>query len=275
MLDGRRQVSWLPGCPAAPSRPALAETSGCALRGRVRWLPRSQWRVRAGFAPDFPTPPTNESRQSTPSVGRAPAASRPDEPGRLLHPPHEQLDPTARIRRPEMRVCRIPIARRDQFDTPPAPPAFPRDNRRTQRRTLTAQDAEPGPRAATTTALTHPQGRSSPTPTPTPRDSAPDAGMARDRRCGSRRRERASPARTRRPSRGVSNTYRQTRPIRHTPAPSVPTRQTPSTAPHARGPRTPNLDRPPTRPRLTHILKAAVRRRPRPRPATAHRTGNG
>ena len=65
MLGGRRQVSWLPGCPAAPSRPGSRPTSGCAPRGRVRWHPRSQWRVRAGFAPDFPSPPTNERRQCT------------------------------------------------------------------------------------------------------------------------------------------------------------------------------------------------------------------
>ena len=57
---GRRQVSWLPGLPPrlpgercspvapSPARDASAECDGCS---------RSQWRDRAGLAPDFPLSP--------------------------------------------------------------------------------------------------------------------------------------------------------------------------------------------------------------------------
>ena len=58
MLAGRRQVSWLAGLPlAAPSRKTNA-SSGLGLSTTCGGLTRLQWRDRAGFSPDFPSPPT-------------------------------------------------------------------------------------------------------------------------------------------------------------------------------------------------------------------------
>ena len=48
---GRRQVSWLPGPPLAPSRPALRASGAAAVAAAREGHPRSQWRVRAGFTP--------------------------------------------------------------------------------------------------------------------------------------------------------------------------------------------------------------------------------
>src|SRR5204863_5167347 len=47
---GRRQVSWLTGLPVAA--PSLG--SGGFLVAMCGWRIRLQWRVRAGFSPDFP-----------------------------------------------------------------------------------------------------------------------------------------------------------------------------------------------------------------------------
>jgi hypothetical protein len=54
MACGRRQVSWLPAC-HLPRLPEPAEAASVTLCG---WLIRLQWRDRAGFSPDFPSPPT-------------------------------------------------------------------------------------------------------------------------------------------------------------------------------------------------------------------------
>ena len=65
MADGRGQVSWLraprrafPECRRHPS--GISDASA----------PVSQWRDRAGFAPDFPGPPADEPGQHTPADER-------------------------------------------------------------------------------------------------------------------------------------------------------------------------------------------------------------
>ncbi len=72
-LAGRRQVSWLPGLPSAPSRCLVG--SGGLRNARAAGVTRSQWRVRVGFAPtSLHHRPMNASEDSaaTPDGGSAP-----------------------------------------------------------------------------------------------------------------------------------------------------------------------------------------------------------
>jgi hypothetical protein len=53
---GRGQVSWLPGSIAAPSQVAVGfPVAGTRCVPCAVFFARSQWRDRAGFAPDFPS----------------------------------------------------------------------------------------------------------------------------------------------------------------------------------------------------------------------------
>src|SRR4029079_12009109 len=62
VLADRRQVSWLPGRPPRlPEAPCASVADPQVSRRRFA---RSQWRDRAGFAPDFPWPPAVCTRAS-------------------------------------------------------------------------------------------------------------------------------------------------------------------------------------------------------------------
>ncbi len=160
-------------------------------------------------------------------------------------------------------------------------------------------DAEPGPAARARTTHTHPRRRRSPAATPTHRDSAPPLREAESthptpRRAPARRRSTPPAAAPRARRSGVWRTNpRPARLIRHTP-PHARRRGAPG-APSALGAPRPRARHgawqlcraarctaasdladhtepgpPPASARLTHILRAAARRRPCQPSATAH-----
>jgi hypothetical protein len=53
-MAGRGQVSWLPGFLRRAFPGTLCPPQWLALNAPTTCLTRSQWRDRAGFAPDFP-----------------------------------------------------------------------------------------------------------------------------------------------------------------------------------------------------------------------------